>query len=1083
MIKLVKFMPFTRNLILLTLILFCPAAAQNIQTIAGGGPHNLQSLQTGLAQPSGLAVDSSGNVYVSLAQINQIWKITTAGSVSVFAGNGSYPYDTDGIPALSATLNQPEGLAFDTAGNLYVADSGHNRVRKISTGGTITTVAGNGVPGFGGDGGAATLGQLNFPVAVAVDTANNVYIADQTNQRIRMVSSGGTITTLAGNGVAGFAGDGGLAVTASLKTPVGVAVDSTGAVYIADQGNFRVRKVVSGVINTVAGNGTFGIAGDGGPAIAAQLNSVTAVTVDAFNNLYIVETYDVRIVAASQTTISKAAGTSVAGYSGDGGSPAAATFRNLAAMALDSAGTTAYVADAGNSRIRKFSSTLITTFAGNGTLDYNNGSGSGLLGTSASLLTPNTVAVDNAGSLIFADTGGSSIRRLALSSGLLTTAAGSGVVGVTADGGSVAGPAANPYGLTIDGSGNILFVEGSRIRKVAGGVYSTIANTSGTTGFAGDGGPATTAQFRSPGGLALAANGDLYVADSQNHRVRVINGQTGVIVTIAGNGTAASTGDGGVATSAALNFPSGLALDGAGNLYVTEVLGNRVRKIVLSTNIITTVAGNGTTSFQDGVAATATGLSVPFSIFADQSSNLFIADEGHSRVRKVTASTGSISTVAGNGVLDFSGDGGLATLASVDPLGITVDRTQNLYIADSSGRIRSTPVLACFFTVSTPTIYVNSRAGTGSVTVAASDPSCPYVIANNSPFLTITSGASGTGGGTVTFSYNGDTGQNRTATILFGGQSINVVQAGVLGQENVGFFQPTNGPLWVLDANGSGAFDAGDKVFPFAGQAGVTAITGDWNGDGRSKVGYYTNGFWVLDYNGNGTYDGVGPGGDKFYGFGGSGASYVPITGDWNGDGKTKVGFYKDGFWALDTNGNGTFDAGDSFFAFGGNGAGEIPVFGDWNGDGRTKIGYFFQGRWVLDYNGDGAFTAADKFYTNFTYAVGDIPVVGDWTGDGKAKIGIYRGGFWILDYNGNGTYDGVGPGGDKFYGFGGNAGEIPFVGDWNGTGTSKVGIYVNGFWVLDFNGNGSYDGTGPGGDRFIPYGGTAGNQPLIGRW
>ena len=1076
-------MSFSRNLILSSLILFCPAAAQNIQTIAGGGPHTRPSLQIGLAQPTGLAVDSAGNVYVSLAQINQIWKITPAGSVSVFAGNGSYPYDGDGLQALAATLNQPQGLAFDTAGNLYVADSGHNRVRKISTTGIITTVAGTGAAGFAGDGGAGTSAQLNMPVAVAVDAANNVYIADGSNQRIRMIAAGGVITTLAGNGTAAFAGDGGAATSASLKLPTGVAVDASGAVYVADQGNFRVRKVAGGVITTVAGNGTFGAAGDGGPATLAQLNSVTGVVEDAYNNLYIVETYDVRIVAAGQSTISRVAGTSVPEYSGDGGSPAAATFRNLAAMALDSAGTTAYVADAGNGRLRKFNSTLITTFAGNGTLDYDNGSGSGLLGTNASLLTPNTIAVDNAGSLIFADSGGSSIRRLTLASGQLTTAAGSGQIGVTPDGGPVSAATANPYGLTLDATGNIFFVESNRVRKVSGGVYSTIANTAGTAGFAGDGGSAAAAQLRSPGGLALAVNGDLYIADSQNNRVRMISGQTGIITTVAGNGTAASTGDGGVATSAALNFPSGLALDGAGNLFVTEVIGNRVRKIVLNTNLITTVAGDGTSNFQDGVAATATGLSVPFSVFADQSSNLFIADEGHSRVRKVTASTGLISTVAGNGTLDFTGDGGLATLASVNPLGITVDRMQNLYIADSSGRIRSTPVLACFFTVSAPTIYVNSRAGTGSVTVTASDPSCPYTISNNSPFLTITSGASGTGGGTVTFSYNGDTGQNRTATILFGGQSINVVQAGVLGQQNVGFFQPTNGPLWVLDANGNGAFDAGDKVFPFAGQAGVRAITGDWNGDGRSKVGYYTNGFWVLDYNGNGTYDGVGPGGDKFYGFGGSGASYVPITGDWNGDGKTKVGFYKDGFWALDTNGNGTFDAGDSFFAFGGNGAGEIPVLGDWNGDGRTKIGYFYQGRWVLDYNGDGAFTAADKFYTNFTYAAGDIPVIGDWSGDGKAKIGIYRGGFWILDYNGNGAYDGVAAGGDKFYGFGGNAGEIPFVGDWNGTGFSKVGIYVNGFWVLDFNGNGSYDGTAAGGDRFIPYGGTAGNQPLIGRW
>ena len=307
-----------------------------------------------------------------------------------------------------------------------------------------------------------------------------------------------------------------------------------------------------------------------------------------------------------------------------------------------------------------------------------------------------------------------------------------------------------------------------------------------------------------------------------------------------------------------------------------------------------------------------------------------------------------------------------------------------------------------------------------------------------------------------------------------------------MGQTNVGFFQ-ASGPTWALDSNGSGAFDAGDKVFHFAGQPGAIAVAGDWNGDGHSKVGYYLNGFWVLDYNGNGVYDGTGPGGDKFYAFGGGDPSYVPLIGDWNGDGRTKVGYYRNGFWALDTNGNGTFDGTgpgqDNFYGFGGNGAGEVPLLGDWNGDHRTKVGYFYQGNWVLDYDGNGLFTAADKDYTAFPYSPGDKAVFGDWCGDGKTKIGIYRNGFWILDFNGNGTYDGIGPGQDKFYGFGGNAGEIRLVGDWNGSGTSKIGIYVNGFWVLGFNGNGTYDGTVPGGVRFIPFGGASGYQPIIGRW
>jgi hypothetical protein len=383
-----------------------------------------------------------------------------------------------------------------------------------------------------------------------------------------------------------------------------------------------------------------------------------------------------------------------------------------------------------------------------------------------------------------------------------------------------------------------------------------------------------------------------------------------------------------------------------------------------------------------------------------------------------------------------------------------------------------TTVSACFFTLSTPTVSVTKVGGTGQITLTATNASCPYNVSSNSPFVTITSGASGTGSGTITFSVSANNRYDRTTTVNIGGVSFTVAQTGISKQFNVGYFQSTNGPLWVLNANGTGVFGAGDKFFAFGGQAGAIAFSGDWNGDGRSKVGYYLNGFWVLDYDGDGVFTSA----DKFYAFGG-GAGYLPVVGDWNGDGRTKIGVYHLGFWALDINGSGTFDAGDGFYPFGGN-PGETPMVGDWNGDGRSKIGYMFNGTWVLDYNGDGAFTSVDKYYNNFTYAAGDKAVVGDWNGDGKTKIGIYRNGFWILDANGNGTYDGV-PGGDKFYGFGGRVGDVPLVADWNGDGRSKIGIYNAGFWVLDVNGNGTFDA----GDKYFPYGGAPGNQPLVGRW
>ena len=362
-------------------------------------------------------------------------------------------------------------------------------------------------------------------------------------------------------------------------------------------------------------------------------------------------------------------------------------------------------------------------------------------------------------------------------------------------------------------------------------------------------------------------------------------------------------------------------------------------------------------------------------------------------------------------------------------------------------------------------------------------------------FTAPASGASGTFGGSATvvtngsgiavapaFTANGVTGTyNMVAATgsLSTSFTLTNTAAALSAQTNIGYFFNSN---FVLDANGSGSYEGPpqDKFFFYVTQQpGDIAVFGDWNGDGRTKVGIYRNGFWILDYNGNGVYDYPV---DKFYGLGGATTDgFIPIVGDWNHDGRSKIGFYKSGFWCLDYNGNGTYDGSviDRFFGFGGN-ANEFPLLGDWNHDGRTKVGVFYNGNFMLDYDGDNAYTFADKIYPYLPFSAGDKPVIGDWSGNGFSKIGIYRNGFWILDYNGNGVYDYPL---DKFYGFGGNTGEIPLVGDWNGDGRSKVGIYLRGFWILDFNGNGSFDGTGVGQDRFIGFGGNSGEQPVIGKW
>ncbi len=930
--------------------LLLPLAAQNIQTIAGGGPRNLPALSIGFTLSSGIVLDVSGNTYVSISPA-QIWKIDTAGRTTVFAGNGIINSTGDGGQAINATLNYPSGLALDSSGNLYFAESGSGRVRKITPAGIITTVAGNGATGFAGDGGPATSAKLYYPTSVAIDALGTFYIADSNNHRIRAVSPAGIISTFAGNGIPAFVGDSGPAVSASLYYPGSVAVDSTGTVYIGDSTNYRIRKVVGGVISTFAGTGVAGNSGDGGPATSAQIGP-SGVVVDPSDNLYVIERYNIRLIRANQPNITLVAGNPFApGFAGDGGSPALASFSGLGQIAFDTAGSTAYVTD--GSRIRKITATAVTTVAGNGTWDS---STDGQLATDAPLSRgdiegPGALALDNAGSLLFTAVRDSAIRKVNLSTGVLGTALSS---------------VNNPSAIAFHPDGSMSYVEHNRIRKLVNGVSSTVGNSADTSGFSGDGGPALAAQFNfyySPGNkLAFASNGDLYIADGYNNRVRKIDAQTGIITTVAGTGAPGISGDGGLATNATLSLPHAISLDGAGHLYVADSVG--VRRITLSTNIIDLIANNLQGTYLDGGRWSNLSLSYNSGLFVDQSSNVFVGAAG--RIVKISATNSYVSTVAGNGTFGFSGDGGPATSAAINPFSITIDRSQNLYFGDGSGRIRTTKAVACFFTLSTPIIYTNSASSSGSISIIATDPSCPYNVSSNSPFVTITSPSYVFGNSTVNFSIAADPGQNRTATVNVGGASFNVQQTGALGQQNVGSFQP-NTPTWVLDSNGSGAYEVSDRVFPFAGQPGAIAVTGDWNGDGRTKVGYYLNGFWALDYNGNGTYDGTGLGGDKFYAFGGSGTNFIPVVGDWTGDGKAKIGYYNTGFWALDTNGSGTFDTGDAFFGYGGNGAGEIPLLGDWNGDKRTKIGYFYQGRWVLDYNGTGSYeTAIDRYYSNF---------------------------------------------------------------------------------------------------------------------
>ena len=641
-----------------------------------------------------MAVDGSGNLYIADTDNNRIRKVDTAGNISTVAGTGTRGFGGDGGPATAALLNWPTGVAVDGSGNLYIVSG--SRIRKVDTAGNISTVAGDGTHSFGGDGAAATDAQLNGPIDVAVDASGNLYIADLRNNRIRKVDTAGNISTVAGIGAPGFSGDGAAATAAQLNGPIDVAVDASGNLYIADLRNNRIRKVdTAGNISTVAGNGTRGFSGDGAAATAAQLNWPTGVAVDGSGNLYIASRNNRRIrkVDASSGNISTVAGNGTWGHSGDG---AAATAAQLvpAEVAVDGSGNL-YIADADNHRIRKVdSSGNISTVAGGGT---------DVKAIAAQLNWPTGVAVDGSGNLYIADQWNHRIRKVD-SSGNISTVAGNGTGGFSGDGAAAtAAQLAFPTDVEVDGSGNLYIADSQnhRIRKVdTAGVITTVAG-SGTAvyttgslrgGYSGDGAAATAAQLTAPSGVAVDGAGNLYIADSGNGRIRKVD-SAGVITTVAGNGTHGFSGDGGAAIAAQLFLPIRVAVDGAGNLYIADSGNGRIRKVD-SSGVITTVAGNGTGGFSgDGGAAVAARLSSPEGVALDGSGNLYIADKGNGRIRKVDASTGNISTVAGGGSWSPGlGDGGAATAASLSnprDVGVALDGSGNLYIADRGNhRIR-----------------------------------------------------------------------------------------------------------------------------------------------------------------------------------------------------------------------------------------------------------------------------------------------------------------------------------------------------------------------------------------------------------
>jgi trimeric autotransporter adhesin len=595
-----------------------PPPSYIIQTVAGsddsgdGG----QALSAALSQPEGIAVDGSGNVYVADAAVHRIRKIAADGSIQTIAGTGVAGFAGDGGPASAALLNQPYGLAMDAAGNLYIADLGNARVRKVAIDGTIQTVAGGGtLPAIStGQGGPATSAQLAQPRNVTIDGAGSLYISDFAANQVYQVTSAGILSLVAGTGTAGFSGVGTSALLAQVNAPAGLTTDSTGALYFADSGNNRVRKVYNGVIITVfntpgptgvafsstgmlyvAASGYFG-------TVSQQISDIASardVTLDPAGDSYFTSGVFVMKIPIGGTATTIAGSGASPYFGGDGGPATSAQLYSPSGIAVDSTGNW-YIADTSNNRIRKVTTAgVISTVAGTG--------------DPAQLSAPRAIALDGSNNLYIADTGNNAVRKL--------TAAGT----IT----SIASQLNNPVSLAIDSQGSVYIADSGNNRIVqvtAAGTASTFAKINGPLAVAvdasgnvlvadasqiwkvaSDGTPSSLiAGLTSPSGMAFASDGTLLIADTGANVIRQLS-PSGVLTAIAGTGTAGFSGDGRLALAAQLNAPAGVAMGANGTILIADSGNNRIRTLTPSAVASDTAAVTVVNAASLGTGAIAPG--------------------------------------------------------------------------------------------------------------------------------------------------------------------------------------------------------------------------------------------------------------------------------------------------------------------------------------------------------------------------------------------------------------------------------------------------------------------------------------------
>ncbi|HEY3855829.1 MAG TPA: immunoglobulin domain-containing protein [Verrucomicrobiae bacterium] len=772
-------------------------------TLAGNGgngysgDHGLAT-QAAMARPECVIQDSSGNLYITDSGNSLIRKVDTIGIITTVAGKyGPGIFSGDGGPATNAGLSFPNGITLDASGRMFIADTENSRIRMVDSNGIISTVAGHGLFGsFGGDGGQATNAGLNQPFRVAFDGYGNMFIADYGNNRVRKVATNGIITTVAGNGKNIFSGDGGPATNASVYSPGDLAFDVAGNLYVAETIGNRIRKVdTNGLIWTVAGNGSYLFSGDNGPATNAALVPY-GIALDPYGNILVADYQNNRIRQIDAFgIITTIAGTSHQGFSGDGQPPAQATFSMPQSVAFDSLGRV-LVSDTQDSRVRRFgigpslpltavtasnagSYTLVVTsqfgsitsapcsltvlippqletrlandftaldetavfsvtatgtqplafqwqFDGTNLVDQTSEvlsitnaqwadagiytvlvtNAYGTASEAATLTVGNPPMITNAPTAITVAPGQTAVLSVGVAGDgpftyqwqfngtnlppIITTIGGNGDTNYSGDGGAATNAGmVLPNAVACDAKGNVYVTDygENRIRRIdTNGIITTYAGT-GNSGLSPNGTLATNASFLTLRGLCVDAAGNVFVGEYNPGEVQKID-TNGIVTKVAGTGSSVRTADGLSATNTSFDGIWGVAVDSLGDLFVTDVNSWRVRKV--GTNgIVSTVAGNGTNGFSgDGGPATNAKLMHPLNVAVDSLGNIFVADDEVARIRKVDTD-GIITTVAGGGT-NYTGDDGIpATNAALNTIGIALDATGNLFITESTtGRVR-----------------------------------------------------------------------------------------------------------------------------------------------------------------------------------------------------------------------------------------------------------------------------------------------------------------------------------------------------------------------------------------------------------